>query len=107
MASVSPSYRPSFSNCDEVNALCPVEASVYGDYFNLGGTIFYTVFYAILLIYTTVIGIWSRTRSFTIFLVAGIILELLGYGSRISMTSIGTVSRSLPKYSWCRLYWIS
>jgi hypothetical protein len=93
MATIDSSYRPSFNNCNEVNAICPVEASVYGDFFNLGGTIFYTAFYAILLIYTTIIGIRGRTWSFTTFLALGIILELMGYGARISMTTIGTVSR--------------
>jgi hypothetical protein len=99
MESIDPSYRPGFNNCNEVNAICPVRASVYGDYFNLGGTIFYTVFYAILLVYILVIGIRSRTWSFTAFLAAGTILEILGYGSRISMTSIGTVSATVHSLS--------
>jgi hypothetical protein len=89
--SVDPSYRPSFNNCDQVNALCPVEASTYGDFFNLGACIFFTVFYAILLIYTTIIGIRGRTWTFTTFLGIGIVLELMGYAARIAMSPIGTV----------------
>ena len=89
--SVDPSYRPGFNNCDQVNALCPVEASTYGDYFNLGGCVFLTVFYAIAFIYNTVIGIRGRTWTFSIFLGIGIVLELMGYAARIAMSPIGTV----------------
>jgi len=89
--SVDSSYRPGFNNCDQVNALCPVEASTYGDYFNLGACIFYTTFYAIALIYTTVVGIRGRTWTFSIFLAIGIVLELMGYAARIAMSPIGTV----------------
>ena len=89
--SADPSYRPSFNNCDQVNALCPVEASTYGDFFNLGACIFYTVFYAIALVYTTIIGIRGRTWTFSTFLGIGIVLELMGYAARIAMSPIGTV----------------
>jgi hypothetical protein len=88
---IDPSYRPGFNNCNEVNALCPVEASTYGEFFNLGGCIFFTVFYAIALIWTTYIGIKGRTWTFSTFLAIGIILELMGYAARIAMTPIGTV----------------
>jgi hypothetical protein len=89
--SVDPSYRPGFNNCDQVNALCPVEASTYGDYFNLGGCVCFTVFYAIAFIYNTFIGIRGRTWTFSIFLGIGIVLELMGYAARIAMSPIGTV----------------
>jgi hypothetical protein len=88
---IDPSYRPGFNNCNEVNAICPVEASTYGEFFNLGGCIFFTVFYAIALIWTTYIGIKGRTWTFSTFLAIGIILELMGYAARIAMTPIGTV----------------
>lgn len=87
-----PGYSPSFDNCDKVNALCPVEASTYGDFFSLGGSLFFCIFFFLLLLYTTFVGIKGRTWSFTIFLFIGLAFEVMGYGARVSMSPIGTVS---------------
>lgn len=86
-----PGYRPGFDNCDEVNALCPVQASTYGDFFDLGGSLFYAIFFFILFVYTTVLGAWKRTTAFTIFCSIGMGFEVMGYGARVAMSSIGTV----------------
>lgn len=91
MSSVPPDYRPGFETCDKVNALCPVEASTYGDFFSLGGSLFFAIFYFLLFIYTTAVGWWGRTRTFSIFLAIGIIFEIMGYSARVAMSPIGTV----------------
>lgn len=86
-----PGFRPNFDTCTEVTPYCPVEITTYGDYFNLGACIFFTVFHALLLISQLGIGIRYRTWTFTVFLAIGTGFELMGYGARISMTPIGTV----------------
>lgn len=91
MSAIPPGYRPSFKNCWQVSPLCPVSYTTYGDYFNLGACIFYTVFFTLCLIAQIGIGARYRTWSFSIFLGIGTIFEIMGYGARISMTPIGTV----------------
>lgn len=91
MASAAAGFRPSYETCFQVTPQCPVEATTYGDYFNLGACIFFTVFFAICFIAQIGIGAWGRTWSFSIFLWIGTAFEIMGYGARISMTRIGTV----------------
>ncbi|KAH7173351.1 RTA1 like protein-domain-containing protein [Fusarium flagelliforme] len=79
---------PSYKTCsDGVSARCPVEASLYGDYFTLGACIFFVVAHALALIPQIYFGIRARTWSYTVWLAIGTIFELIGYCGRIIMSS--------------------
>lgn len=79
---------PSYETCsDGVSAKCPVEASLYGDYFTLGACIFFVVAHALALIPQIYFGIRARTWSYTIWLAIGTIFELVGYCGRVVMSS--------------------
>jgi hypothetical protein len=86
-----PGFRPSFDTCTDVTPWCPVSLTVYGHYFNLGASIFYTVFFTLCLIWQIVQAVRGKTISFSIFLAIGTGFEIMGYGARISMSPIGTV----------------
>lgn len=77
---------PSYDNCDGVSALCPVSATVYGDYFTLGACIFFVAAHSILLLAQTYLGIKSRAWSFSAYLAIGTIFELMGYAARIALS---------------------
>lgn len=77
---------PSYNNCDDVSALCPVSATVYGDYFTLGACVFFVVAHSVLLLAQTYLGIRSRAWSFSAYLAIGTIFELMGYSARIAMS---------------------
>lgn len=85
---VSPEeYKPpNYNNCKEVSLLCPVEATVYGDYFTLGACIFFVAAHSVLLLAQTYLGIKSRAWSFSAYLAVGTIFELMGYAARIAMS---------------------
>jgi hypothetical protein len=79
---------PSYETCaDGVSAQCPVEASLYGDYFNLGACVFFVVAYALALIPQIYFGIRARTWSYMVWLAIGTIFELVGYCGRVVMSS--------------------
>ncbi|KAF4982361.1 hypothetical protein FZEAL_2013 [Fusarium zealandicum] len=84
-----PDYEPpSYKTCaDGVSERCPVELSLYGDYFNLGACIFFVIAYSLALVPQLYFGIRARTWSFTVWLTIGTIFELMGYASRIIMSS--------------------
>ncbi|RHZ47503.1 hypothetical protein CDV55_101538 [Aspergillus turcosus] len=78
---------PSYRTCTEVSPICPVEATTYGYYPNLGGNIFFAVFFGILALFQLGIGIYYRTWTFMVGVAAGAILELAGYIGRVQMHS--------------------
>ncbi|KAJ4315286.1 hypothetical protein N0V84_008441 [Fusarium piperis] len=83
-----PDYEPpSYATCDKVSDRCPVEASLYGDYFSLGGCIFFVVAHGIALIFQLWFGIKGRTWSYTIWLAIGTLFELIGYAGRAVMAN--------------------
>ncbi|KAM5350324.1 hypothetical protein ACJ41O_006829 [Fusarium nematophilum] len=84
-----PDYEPpSYDTCsDGVSDRCPVEASLYGDYFNLGACVFFVVAHGIALIPQLWFGIRARTWSFTLWLAIGTIFEIMGYVGRVIMSS--------------------
>ncbi|KAA8649597.1 hypothetical protein EYZ11_005962 [Aspergillus tanneri] len=71
--------------CTEVTPLCPVEATTYGYYPNLGGNIFFAVVYGICGILQLIFGIRFRAWTFTVALSVGALLEMAGYIGRILM----------------------
>ncbi|KAM0424479.1 hypothetical protein ACHAPT_010404 [Fusarium lateritium] len=83
-----PGYEPpSYATCDKVSDRCPVEASLYGDYFSLGGCTFFVVAYGIALVFQLWFGIKARTWSYSIWLAIGTLFELIGYAGRVVMSS--------------------
>ena len=77
---------PNYNNCDDVSVLCPVSATVYGDYFNLGACIFFVAAHSVLLLAQTYLGIRSRAWSYAGYLAIGTIFELMGYAARIALS---------------------
>jgi hypothetical protein len=75
----------STEDCTSVSPTCPVSATIYGYYPNLGGNSFFTAVFAVLLIAQLVIGVWKRTWSFTAWVSIACFLELLGYIGRLLM----------------------
>ncbi|OLN86956.1 Uncharacterized protein C17G6.02c 2 [Colletotrichum chlorophyti] len=73
---------PSYSTCDEVSARCPVEATLYGDYFTKGACVFFAVAYGLLLAAQAFLGWRSKAWSFVSYLAIGTIFELSGYAAR-------------------------
>lgn len=77
---------PSYSTCDDVSVICPVSATVYGDYFNLGACIFFVAAHGVLLTAQSYLTVRSRAWSFSAYLAIGTIFELMGYAARIAMS---------------------
>lgn len=67
-----------FRSCEEVSALCPVEATVLGYAPNLGASIFFTIGFALMGAATIWIGVRARTWTFMAALGMGCILEMAG-----------------------------
>lgn len=82
---------PTFQTCDGVDERCSIEATVYGDYLNLGGCIFFVAAHALLLAAQAFLCWRGRKEeriawSFVSFLGAGTAFEIMGYCARIAMT---------------------
>lgn len=85
-ADLPPDWRPGYSTCDDVSVICPVEASLYGDYFNLGACIFFVVAHTLLAATQAYFAYRSRAWSFAIWLGLGTLFEVMGYGARIALS---------------------
>jgi hypothetical protein len=75
-----------YYTCRKVTESCPVSATTYGYYPHRAGNLFFTSFFAILLILCLIFGIRSRTWSYTIALALGLGLETAGYAGRNLMS---------------------
>ncbi|KAJ5971569.1 uncharacterized protein N7479_001487 [Penicillium vulpinum] len=75
----------SYDTCSEVGPRCPVELTTYGYYPNFGGNIFFTVFFGVLGICQTGLGVYYRTWTFLIALLVGTFMEMAGYIGRVLM----------------------
>ncbi|KAK3303032.1 RTA1 like protein [Chaetomium strumarium] len=75
-------YRPSYAVCHEVSPICPVKATTLGYYPNEGLNIFFTIGFGLAALIALSLGVWKRTWGFTIAIVAGTILECVGYVGR-------------------------
>ncbi|ROT38266.1 RTA1-domain-containing protein [Sodiomyces alkalinus F11] len=77
---------PSYSTCDGVSPRCPVEFTVYGDYFTTGACAFFVAIYAVLLIAQSYLGYRSKAWSYISYLAIGTAFELMGYAARIALS---------------------
>ncbi|KAI8648168.1 hypothetical protein NCS57_01484600 [Fusarium keratoplasticum] len=78
-------FKPGYDTCDEVTPQCPVEATLYGDYFTKGPIIFFAVAFGLLLLYQIWFTFKSRAWGFSIWLILGTVFEMVGYSSRMEM----------------------
>ncbi|KAJ6189921.1 hypothetical protein N7519_004829 [Penicillium mononematosum] len=75
----------SYATCSEVGPLCPVELTTYGYYPNFAGNIFFIVFFGLLGICQTGLGLYYRTWTFLTALLIGTFMEMAGYIGRVLM----------------------
>ena len=75
------------ASCTHVTSSCPVSATTYGYYPNLGGNIALCIIFALCLISQTFLSIKGRTWTWMIGLFVGCGLEFAGYIGRILMNS--------------------
>ncbi|OJZ81287.1 hypothetical protein ASPFODRAFT_388754 [Aspergillus luchuensis CBS 106.47] len=73
------------SNCTHVTPECPVTATTYGYYPNLGGNIFFAVYFGLLGTLQLGLGVYYRSWTMMIAMVVGGYMELAGYIGRILM----------------------
>ncbi|OJJ40068.1 hypothetical protein ASPWEDRAFT_100378 [Aspergillus wentii DTO 134E9] len=73
--------------CTHVTPECPVENSTYGYYPNLGGNVFFTVFFGLCGVTQLGLGAYFRSWTMAIALVVGALLEMAGYIGRVLMHS--------------------
>jgi hypothetical protein len=87
MSDAPEGFRPSFSNCDGVSDLCPVEASLYGDYLTTSGNAVLLAVFSLCAILQIGNAIYTRSRtySYSICLLIGTICEVLGYAGRLML----------------------
>ncbi|PYI02352.1 RTA1 like protein [Aspergillus sclerotiicarbonarius CBS 121057] len=71
--------------CTHVTPECPVTATTYGYYPNLGGNIFFTVFFGICGTFQLGLGVYFRCWTMMTAMVIGAFMELAGYIGRILM----------------------
>lgn len=61
---------------------CPIEYGYINYQPNVAGNLFFVALYGVLLLAQLALGIFNRTWSFTVALIPGLILEILGYLGR-------------------------
>jgi hypothetical protein len=77
--------KGNFRQCLEVSPECPVYATLYGYRPNLGANAFLCALFGILCIGSLVVGVMSRTWTYTAALAIGTFLECAGYAGRVIM----------------------
>lgn len=79
--------KGNFRHCFEVTPECPVNATLYGYTPNLGANAFLAALFGVCFIACLVIGILTRTWTYTLALGIGTFLECAGYAGRVIMHS--------------------
>lgn len=74
-----------YSQCLKISPGCPVNATLYGYYPNMGANAFFTALFGVCFIATIVIGIMTKTWTYTLALGIGTFLETGGYIGRVIM----------------------
>lgn len=85
-----PSYSAIMSStvdCKNISPECPIEATTYGYYPNLGVNIFMVVIFAICAVSQVYLGIKYRLRAYPIVVFLGCLGECVGYVGRVMMHS--------------------
>ncbi|KAF2463797.1 RTA1-domain-containing protein [Lindgomyces ingoldianus] len=78
--------RPEHADtCTEISLACPIEATIYGYYPNLGANAFFAAFFGICMIAQILLGVKYRTWTYMIALTLGCLGEMVGYIGRIIM----------------------
>ncbi|KAF5656640.1 parasitic phase-specific PSP-1 [Fusarium heterosporum] len=73
------------SDCTNVTPECPVEHTTYGYYPNLGGNVFFLLFFLFLFVVQVYLGMRCKTWSYTAALATGTLFEALGYIGRLML----------------------
>ncbi|KAH6974762.1 hypothetical protein EDB80DRAFT_757816 [Ilyonectria destructans] len=76
----------SYQTCDRVSPECPIEWTIYGDYFTLGATATYAALFGLLLNIQLPLAYKAKTWSFGAWLATGAAFEFIGYVGRSVMT---------------------
>lgn len=74
-----------FRQCTEVTPQCPAIATTYGYYPILSVNAFFLALFGLCCLATLIIGVWTKTWTYTIALGIGTLLETAGYAGRILM----------------------
>lgn len=77
--------RGNFRQCTEVTPECPAIATTYGYYPILSVNAFFLALFGLCCLASLVIGVWTKTWTYTIALGLGTLLETGGYAGRILM----------------------
>ena len=80
-------YYNTTKNCTSVSPRCPVEATIYGYYPNLGANAFFCAYFATLTIVNLILAFRYKTWVFGRFVGIGCLGEMIGYIGRIIMNS--------------------
>ncbi|CAO2652162.1 Nn.00g004450.m01.CDS01 [Neocucurbitaria sp. VM-36] len=79
--------KGNFRHCLEISPECPVNATLYGYYPNLGANAFLTALFGVCFIAAIAIGIMTKTWTYTLALSIGTFLEAAGYAGRVIMNN--------------------
>ncbi|KAF9696515.1 hypothetical protein EKO04_005719 [Ascochyta lentis] len=77
--------RGNFRKCTEVTPQCPAIATTYGYYPILGVNAFFLALFGLCCLASLIIGVWTKTWTYTVALGIGTLLETGGYAGRILM----------------------
>lgn len=75
----------SYQICTSVTPSCPVSATTYGYYPNLGGNIFFTILFGLCGVSQIYFSLRFKSYTFAVALIVGTLLEMAGYIGRILM----------------------
>jgi len=78
---------PDTDKCTEITPFCPISATTYGYYPNLGANVFLVIIFATCAIVQIALGIKYRVRFYTTMVFLGCAGEAIGYIGRIMMHS--------------------
>ncbi|KIW01540.1 uncharacterized protein PV09_07018 [Verruconis gallopava] len=79
--------RDEYSSCTQVSPSCPVSATTYGYYPNLGANAFFLALFTLLFILHIPLTIHYRLWTYSFAVASSCFLELLGYAGRLMMHS--------------------
>lgn len=84
MAQSPDQFQPTYESCSEVTEQCPIEATIYGSYFNLPANVIAIIF-GLALIGHVWCAVRTKIWSFSAWIIAGGIMQVIGYIARSAM----------------------